>query len=378
MLLILLGLLVVGQMYAVLALTAPMSETFDVPAPDITWATTVFGIAYAAGFLVAGPMTDRYGPRAVIVTGLLACTLTTIAVSSASSLGWAVALRAVQGVTAAAFAPAAFAYVAHHIAPARRPFALTCVTSAMLASAIVMQIAVVPVADAAGWRAVFILNGALMAVSALVSRRVLRSGPHQRETGLFQAFAVMPALLRRAHLLAVYGATVCLMSAFVGLYTAIAIAGPPSLAGDSGAVLGLRASSLPALILVAAAAPFLQRLRGPVRSVVALAVGALALLAASLLGAHTVWLGVALFVFVAAVAATAPAIVQTITALAPGTAGAAVALYACGMFIGASLGPQLVRAGISHGFGPLLQGLAGLLVVGALLILPALRRQDAS
>nr|WP_269810576.1 MFS transporter [Kineosporia rhizophila] len=370
--------MVVGQMYAVLALTTPMSETFDVPGPDITWATTAFGIAYAAGFLVAGPMTDRHGPRAVIVTGLLACTLTTIAVSSASSLGWAVALRAVQGVTAATFAPAAFAYVAHHVAPVRRPFALTCVTSAMLASAIVMQIAVAPVADAAGWRAVFVINGLLMALSAIVARRVLRPGPHQHDTSLVQAFAVMPALLRPAHLLAVYGATVCLMSAFVGLYAAIAIAGPPALAGDTGAVLLLRASSLPALVMVAASAPFLQRLRGPVRSVAALAVGALALLAASLLGSHVVWLGAALFVFVAAVAATAPAMVQTITALAPKSTGAAVALYACGMFIGASLGPQLVRAGVSHGFGPVLQGLAALLVLGAVLVLPVLRSRKAS
>jgi predicted MFS family arabinose efflux permease len=377
-LLVFLALLVVGQMYTVLALTTPMATTFDVSAVEVTWATTAFGIAYAAGFLLAGPMTDRHGPRTVMITGLLACTATTIAVSTAPTLGWAVALRAVQGFSASAFAPAAFAYVARHIAPARRPLVLTCVTSAMLASAIVMQIAVAPLADLTGWRTVFIINGLLTAVSAIAARRLLRPGPHQRATSIVRAFTAMPALLRQPRLLAIYAATICLMGGFVGLYTALAIAGPPAVAGDTGALLSLRASSLPALVLVAAAIPLLRRVRGPVRIIVAMVAAAISLLGASALGRQPLWLGVALFVFVAAVATTAPAVVETITGLAPEKTGAAVALYACGMFIGASLGPQLARSGANSGFDTVLQSLTVLLLLGALFVIPALRSRRAT
>ncbi|NUT49421.1 MAG: MFS transporter [Saccharothrix sp.] len=102
------GILVVGQMYVVLPLLAPMSGAFGVPVGDATWLATGFGAAYAAGFLLAGPLADRYGPRRIIVWGLLATSVTTVTVAAAGDLGVACALRAAQGFTAASFAPAAF------------------------------------------------------------------------------------------------------------------------------------------------------------------------------------------------------------------------------------------------------------------------------
>jgi MFS family permease len=76
---------------------------------------------------------------------------------------------------------------------------------------------------------------------------------------------------------------------------------------------------------------------------------------------------------VAAVAAAAPAVVETINAAAPHARGAAVALYGCSMFIGAGLGPQLTGALTGLGFGGILRVVAAALVLGVLLALPSLR-----
>ncbi|MFI7089653.1 hypothetical protein ACIBUR_39465 [Streptomyces anulatus] len=122
-------------------------------------------------------------------------------------------------------------------------------------------------------------------------------------------------------------------------------------------------------------APVLSRLAAPRRLVLALGVAAVTVTAASLLGGHTILLAVALLLFVGAVATAAPAVVETVNATAPHARGAAVTLYACSMFIGASLGPQLAGALTGQGFGTILRVAAAGLVLGAALALPALRRQ---
>ncbi|KUN72542.1 hypothetical protein AQJ46_11960 [Streptomyces canus] len=78
-----LGVLMVGQMYTVLALLHPMATALGTTPEQVTWAATAFGFAYAGGFLLAGPLSDRYGSRAVITAGLVAATAATLAVSVA-------------------------------------------------------------------------------------------------------------------------------------------------------------------------------------------------------------------------------------------------------------------------------------------------------
>ncbi|TXS35496.1 MFS transporter [Streptomyces sp. uw30] len=371
-----LGVLMVGQMYTVLALLRPMAAALGTTSGQATWTATAFGFAYAAGFLLAGPLSDRYGSRAVITTGLVAATAATLAVGAAPDLTWAVALRIVQGLTAATFAPSALSYVVHHIAPQRRGIALTCITSGMFAAAVIMQIGAQAVAAGLGWRAVFWIGAALMALSLIPVRRVLQPTlRHGSGGGLRQAFAAMPRLLGCPRLVALYLSTVALMASFVAVYTAIAIAGPPGIAGNSSAVLALRASALPALVAIPVLAPVLQRLAAPLRTVLAFAPAALAVAAGSFLGGHTVALAIALLLFVAAVAAAAPAVVETINAGAAHARGAAVALYGCSMFIGASLGPQLTGALTGLGFAGILRVVAATLSLGVLLALPALRRR---
>ncbi|SEB30484.1 MFS transporter [Streptomyces melanosporofaciens] len=316
-----LGVLVVGQMYTVLAMLHPMADSWATTSGQVTWTATAFGFAYATGFLVAGPLADRYGPRAVISTGLVAATIATAAVSAAPHLAWGIALRVLQGLTAATFTPAAFAYVAHHIAPHRRGIALTCVTSGMLAAAVLMQIGAQAVEAALGWRAVFLLSAALIALGLLPVRRILHSTPsRQTSGGLLQAFAAMPRLLRRPRLVALYASTMTLMAAFVAVYTAVAIAGPPGIAGRSSAIMTLRASALPAMVAIPLLASVLQRFPAPLRIVLAMAVAAVTVAAGSLLGGHTLLLALALLLFVAAVAAAAPAVVETVNATAPARA----------------------------------------------------------
>ncbi|GAA1879627.1 MFS transporter [Streptantibioticus ferralitis] len=368
-----LGILVVGQMYVVLALIDPMSADFGVSGGQVTWTATAFGLAYATGFLFTGPLADRFGQRAMITGGLAACAVATAAVAAAPGLDWAMTLRAVQGLSASAFTPAALSYTAGRLAPAHRPVALTCLTSGMLASAVLMQIAAQAVESALGWRPVFLLGAAAMAGAVPVARAVLHGGGGDATADFRAAFTAMPRLLSRPRLLALYAVTVALMGSFVALYTAVALAGPPSVAGSPGAVLALRTAALPALVAVPLLTPLLRRWSALPRVASAMALTVPAVAAASVLGGQTLALAAVLLVFVSGVAAAAPAVVEAVGAAAGETRGAALALYACGMFIGASLGPVLAGTLAPTGFAMILRVVAGILAAGTIAALGAWR-----
>ncbi|MGH4011153.1 MAG: MFS transporter [Pseudonocardiaceae bacterium] len=372
------GVLVVGQMYTVIALFVPMATTFGAPAGQLTWMATAFGFAYAVGFLFAGPLSDRYGPRTIITIGLLATTVTTALVAFAGTLTLGCALRALQGVTAACFAPAAFSYVTEHINPKRRALALTCITSGFLAAAVLMQVAAQVVSAAVNWQTVFLISSPCMLLAALANRAVLRPNHREQVASVASAFAAMPKLLARPKMLALYAATMTLLGGFVAIYTAVTLAGPSSVAGHPSALLALRASALPAMVVIPLVTPLLARVPAVPRIAASLSVAAVAALAAAASGGNVIVLGAVLLVFVAAIAAAAPALVEAIGAAAGTARGAAVALYAFAMFVGASLGPQLAGALASWGFAGIVRVVAVVLAVGALLALATVRSRRAS
>jgi MFS family permease len=369
------GMLVVGQMYTVLPMFAPMAATFGAAPGQMTWLVSSFGFAYAIGFLLMGPLSDRYGSRAVILFGLIATSTTTALVALSPNLATAAGLRAVQGLAGASFAPAAFSYLAEHLAPARRPVALACLTSGYLAAAVAMQAGAQLVATAWGWQAVFLVCAPGFLAIAAAARVVLRPSRHGHTVGVLAALATMPRLAVRPRLRTLYLATMSILGGFVAVYTAIALAGPSGLTGDPDALLALRASALPAVVVVPLITPMLARMVGPnARAALGLGIAAVATLCAGLFGSDAVTLGAILLVFVAGIAVAAPGLVEAIGGAAAESRGSAVALYAFAMFVGASLGPQVVTALTAWGFGVILQVVALILALGGLLALASRSR----
>lgn len=367
------AMLVVGQLYVVIPLASSMSRDWDVTAGATTWTVSAFGFAYAIGFLFTGALSDRFGRRRLIVAGLSLTALSTAVMALAPSLTAALVLRALQGFTASAFAPAAFAYLAEHTTGRRRTTALTALTSSFLAAGVLGQVAAQAISDVAGWRAVFLIGAPAFLVAALATRRVLLPASTRTAQARPPVWRSMAHLVTDRRLVTLYLATATVLCSFVAVYTGLQLAGPSGLAGQPQALLALRASSLPALVLVALLAPRLSGLGGAVpRVAAALGVAAVAAAMAGPSGISLGLLGAVLFLFVAAIAVAAPGLVEAIGASAGDEArGAAVAIYTFALFVGASLGPQLARIAVSTGFGTLTIAIAGMLVAGALLTLGA-------
>lgn len=362
------GLLVVGQMYVVLPMLQQMGASFGTQPSAMAATATSFGLAYSFGFLCAGPLAGRFGQRNMIVAGLISSGLLTIGVALATEPTSLLCVRVLQGFCAAMFLPSALSYVAAHIRPENRVLMISCVTTSAFAAAVVMQACAQLTVDSLGWRGVFMLSGAGIVVLGLLARIILLKTAAGGGQSLLQSFRLIPRLLVRPELLALYLGSFLLLGGFVAVYVAITLSGPEQVKSSQQALFALRISGLPAMIAVPLLAPVLRRYPAYGRVVFGFCVSALAAAAAAFVSASILQLALVLLVFVAAAVLTAPAIVELIaTNAGAGNHGVATALYGFAMFLGGSVGGQLVGQFVGTSFGMLLFGIAAALIIGAAL-----------
>jgi predicted MFS family arabinose efflux permease len=122
-------------------------------ATAITWALTAF---------LAGPVSDIYGRRRMLLTGLLLMVLGTLSAAFAWNFGALLAFRCLTGVGAAMIPPNCLATIADVFPPAQRGKAMGWVISATgLGTAFGVPL-VALLTDIGGWRLPFYVIGALL------------------------------------------------------------------------------------------------------------------------------------------------------------------------------------------------------------------------
>ncbi|MFD5808878.1 MFS transporter [Rhodococcus aetherivorans] len=360
----------VGQMYSVLALLPQMAASFDVNPAHVTATSTVFGVAYAVGFLAAGPLASRFGSHTVMSVGLCTAAVTTLLAALPSTLLLELIARAGQGCAAAAFAPAAFTYIAENIDPRQRLLALSCLTSGFLGAAAVVPVAAQVIAVAAGWRAVFVLGAGALAVAAVVVVVFVPRARAIRHPRGARLFGVLVTILGRWRLVALFGASATFLGGYVSVFTTISLVGPPSVAGNPEALQVLRLITVPALLVIPFLGRVLRRWRPARRGAAALGVAAMSVAAGSVSSDYLIGLSIAVLLLVAAISATASAIVESLLVqVRPEETGGATALYGSFTFLGASAGPALASVVSPWGFRIGMLAAAIWLAIGVGLIL---------
>ena len=97
------ALVVLTQLYLAIPLIAPVGRGLG---GDATLAlSTAFSLCYASGFLIWGPISDRYGRKKILLCGMTLLILTTACCAMAPNLPTLGVLRGLQGFSAASFAP---------------------------------------------------------------------------------------------------------------------------------------------------------------------------------------------------------------------------------------------------------------------------------
>ena len=336
------ALVVLTQLYLAIPLIAPVGRNLG---GDATLAlSTAFSLCYASGFLIWGPISDRYGRKKILLCGMILLILTTTCCAMAPNLPTLGVLRGLQGFSAASFAPIALAYLAEALPITRRPTAIGAMSTAFLVAGIVGQVFAAAInLTFATWRAVFLSSTVLLILCflSLIPARRMVEIPHATAAGsMKQSFVVVGQIVARPRTQFLCLAHVTVLMSFVAMYSAL---GPHlgSIGMSQSQLIWLRLAGLPSMCVALVIGRITARV--PIGTI-----ARVSFIVASL-------------VFVAGIAMAVPTMITLFgQASAPYRAGG-MAINGAVLFIGASLGPLVARLPVS--FSTLMWALAGILLL---------------
>lgn len=138
----------------------------------LTWVIHAYALAFGGLLLLGGKAADRYGRRRMLLIGLVIFGLASLLGGFAQTPGQLVAARAVQGIGAAALAPAALASLTAAFPSGRERVRAFGVWSAMNAAGGALGVLIGGVlTEYAGWRWVMFVNVPMAAVALLLAVR---------------------------------------------------------------------------------------------------------------------------------------------------------------------------------------------------------------
>jgi EmrB/QacA subfamily drug resistance transporter len=103
--------------------TPTISSTFHAALPVVEWTTTIYSLVFGATMLLWGKMGSLYGHRRLFIAGSVLFAVGSTLVGWAPNIGVMIAMRALQGLGASMFNPAAIALIGLLFAPRDRALA---------------------------------------------------------------------------------------------------------------------------------------------------------------------------------------------------------------------------------------------------------------
>ena len=368
------ALLVLAQLYLAITLAPVIEEVHGASGRAAAAAVgTTYALAYGLGFLIFGPLSDRYGRKPILVPGMAVLAVATAGLAAASSLPMVAALRAIQGLLAASFSTVALAYVGEALPPRWRSTGIGAMSTAFLSAGIVGQVYAQAIAQTLGWRWVFGLAAPAFVIAAIAMATILLEPPrHGEPVSLGQKFKELGAMAIRRELTLLNLASFPVLLSFVAMYAAL---GPLLRTqfglGETGVLL-VRLAGLPAMLLAPLAGWLVGR-HGAIRVAVAgYLIAAVGLAAEGLSILALSALVIASVLFVVGIATVVPAVIAVVGSRGGSSRAGALAVNGVAVFAGASCGPLVAQLPI--GFTALMLALAVLLLIASGLVAISSRR----
>lgn len=366
------ALFVLAQLYASIPLLAPVSSAFRVNA---TFALSLcFSLAYAVGFLIWGPVSDRYGRKKVVVLSLSVLTLTTLGCAFAPTLGVLAILRACQGMAAAGFAPVALAYLTESVLPAGRARAIGAMSTAFLAAGIFGQVLASIIALSLGWRWFFGLCGLIfIGTVSLVLCTMLDRTQTGQTISLWKQYVTLGSLCAKPIFLLYSLAHITLLLVFVALYTGLG-RHLETLGVAASGIVWVRIAAFPAMLISLYAGSYAKKY-GVLRvAQLGYVLSILGLLGGVLCAQVLAGIVICSLIYVAGVALAIPSMITLYGDAAAPHRASGMALNGFVLFVGASLGP--VIGALPLAFTTLMLLLVGFLILALLSLAAASRIND--
>ena len=191
----------------------------------LQWTVTGYTLVFGAALLTAGSVADRYGAHRVFRVAVAAFGLGSLLSALAPSLWALVGLRALLGLAAAGCVPASMAMIARlYPVPAERAKAVAVWAATSGAALVAGPVAGGALTDLAGWRAIFVINGPLAAVTlALTAGAAVRCPRGDRRIDWAAQILACAAVALLTDTLIALGARSFVHAAWSACATAVAV-----------------------------------------------------------------------------------------------------------------------------------------------------------
>ncbi|MCX4650144.1 MULTISPECIES: MFS transporter [unclassified Streptomyces] len=174
------GAMIVALDGTILLVAQPsLRRDLDASVAQVQWTSTSYLIAVATLLVVAGRLGDRYGHARLLFVGVLGFGAASTGIALAPTVGWVIALRAVQGVFGALLQPATLALLRLAYPPDRLGTPIALRTSAIAVAAGIGPVIGGILVQHLGWRAVFWVNAPVALVIAVLTLAVRTPVPER-------------------------------------------------------------------------------------------------------------------------------------------------------------------------------------------------------
>lgn len=193
-----------------------MSEAFGVPFHEIELSVAIFVYGIAAGQLMGGPLSDRYGRRTIILTGLAVFCVTSIGMLITTDVEVLWGLRLLQALGSGFGSVAGMAVVRDRSSGKEGAINLMRVVQIMLFMPLAAPLIGMVILQLAGWRAIFVFMVVYaVAMWILVFKTTPETSPKTVSGSLLGAY---PAVMKDKR---IWGYWVSTCGAYAGLFAFI-------------------------------------------------------------------------------------------------------------------------------------------------------------
>ncbi|MCX5142435.1 MULTISPECIES: MFS transporter [unclassified Streptomyces] len=172
------GVATFALLYSTQALLPAVSASFGATAGQASWTVSAATGALALCVLPMSALSERFGRRQMMTASLVVAVTVGMFVPFAPSLGWLIALRAVQGAALAGLPASAMAYLAEEVRPKALVAAIGLFVAGNSIGGMSGRILTGWVAQAWGWRAALGAVGLLAVACAVVFHFMIPKARH--------------------------------------------------------------------------------------------------------------------------------------------------------------------------------------------------------
>lgn len=334
--------MVLMSMFITIPLTSVFMTELNISTAESVWIGSAFSICYAICCLIYGPLSDKYGRKVFLVGGISLLTVATFAIGLTDNYYVLLVLRAIQGISAAAFAPVSLVYAGGLFPQDKRVTVIGFITAGFLMASVIAQLFGVVIESSLGWQAIFISHGILYFVTAILVIFFLPKDyvQHQDES-ILHKLILMKDVIKNPNLCLTFFITFMLLFSLVGMYTILGnYLASEKFGFTEQQIFTVRALGLIGMLTTVFAGKIIKRLGILMAQRCALALAAVAIFTMGM-GSSSIVLIICSLLFVAGVTLMVPVNISLVSEKAGAARGSAVLFNTFILFLGASVGPMI-------------------------------------